>query len=115
MSKCKCSLREKSLGDGCQYCNPQMLIDIQADEIAELQDRIDELEKALNVTDISEYREPHSVINTGEAVHVIPTSVVKHIQVDGIREMAERLRITDEWWVSRRLVEEYADKLEKGE
>lgn len=27
MSKCKCSLRIKLVGDGCRYCNPQEYID----------------------------------------------------------------------------------------
>jgi hypothetical protein len=27
MSKCKCDLRTKLVGDGCRYCNPQEYID----------------------------------------------------------------------------------------
>ena len=43
MSACKCDLRTRLVGDGCEACNPQMTIDLlkeqvqeQADEIARL-------------------------------------------------------------------------------
>ena len=37
--RCKCSVRGQLIGDGCQYCNPQLTIEI-------LQERVDELERA---------------------------------------------------------------------
>lgn len=35
MSKCKCDLRTKLVGDGCRYCNPQEYIDKLIDSIDE--------------------------------------------------------------------------------
>jgi len=29
---CRCSLRTKLVGDGCQYCNPELHADLSADE-----------------------------------------------------------------------------------
>ena len=38
MGKCKCTLRGKILGDGCEICNPQYIIDILNDELEELRE-----------------------------------------------------------------------------
>ncbi len=35
MSKCKCDLRTKLVGDGCRYCNPQEYIDKLIESIDE--------------------------------------------------------------------------------
>ncbi len=35
MSKCKCDLRTKLVGDGCRYCNPQEYIDKLIESLAE--------------------------------------------------------------------------------
>lgn len=81
----------------------------QNKEIKELQARIEELEfknECLSgflkeadtketVVDLAEYREPHSVINTGEAVHVMPTSVVNQIKAEGIEEMLHELKSSE--------------------
>lgn len=112
----------------------------EADAIIEqLQSRIDELELAIDwlgsddlkkevlkmktVTDISEYREPHSVINTGQAVHVMPTSLVNQIKAEGIREMVSKIKkdyynpvtenTADLIEMDEALI--YADKLEKSD
>lgn len=34
--ECKCTMREKLLGDGCSICNPQYIIGILQDELEEL-------------------------------------------------------------------------------
>jgi hypothetical protein len=48
MSECKCNLRTRLVGDGCERCNPQMAIDI-------LKERLDELRSAADQAD-EEYR-----------------------------------------------------------
>ena len=35
-SQCRCSLATRLVGDGCQHCNPQMVIDILREHVAEL-------------------------------------------------------------------------------
>jgi hypothetical protein len=35
MSKCKCDLRTKLVGDGCRYCNPQEYIDKLIESVEE--------------------------------------------------------------------------------
>lgn len=34
--QCRCSLSKFLVGDGCQHCNPQMMIDILREQVAEL-------------------------------------------------------------------------------
>ena len=34
--QCRCGLATRLVGDGCQYCNPQMTIDILSEQVAEL-------------------------------------------------------------------------------
>ena len=34
--QCRCSLATRLVGDGCQHCNPQMMIDILREQVAEL-------------------------------------------------------------------------------
>lgn len=70
------------------------------------------LSKEDKVTDISEYREPHSVINTGKTVHVMPTEVVNQIKAEGVREYGKHVHEKDLYALSP---EAYADKLEKGD
>lgn len=36
MSECKCDLRTRLVGDGCERCNPQMAIDILREQIADM-------------------------------------------------------------------------------
>ena len=48
MSECKCNLRTRLVGDGCERCNPQMAIDI-------LKERLEELRAAADQAD-EEYR-----------------------------------------------------------
>ena len=43
MSKCKCSFRAKTLGDGCRYCNPDYLISILEDNIEELETELENI------------------------------------------------------------------------
>lgn len=35
-SKCQCGIAKRIVGDGCQYCNPQMTIAILEEQVAEL-------------------------------------------------------------------------------
>ena len=44
MSECKCDLRTRLVGDGCDRCNPQMAIDL-------LTERLDELRVAADQAD----------------------------------------------------------------
>ena len=34
--KCRCSLRTRLVGDGCEHCNPALMIDILREQIAEM-------------------------------------------------------------------------------
>jgi hypothetical protein len=47
MSECKCSMRERLVGDGCQACNPQMTIDCLVEQLADIATQRDELLAAL--------------------------------------------------------------------
>jgi hypothetical protein len=51
MSKCKCNLREKLVGDGCEVCNPTKALEYAKDTIAELESRLREIESWIPVTD----------------------------------------------------------------
>jgi hypothetical protein len=42
-SKCKCTLAQSLVGDGCRYCQPQYYIDRLRDEIKDMQDDYDKL------------------------------------------------------------------------
>ena len=46
MNKCFCSLREKSLGDGCQICNPEMALEVANDRIEGLEQQLAEWRRA---------------------------------------------------------------------
>jgi len=37
MSKCKCTMREAMVGDGCEICNPEMAKEVLRDRIAGLE------------------------------------------------------------------------------
>jgi hypothetical protein len=54
MSKCKCDLRTKLVGDGCRYCNPQEYID-------KLIETLEEQRTWEGLTD-EEYLEAESVV-----------------------------------------------------
>lgn len=47
MSECKCDLRTRLVGDGCQYCNPDMHVECLEQKCADLEDEI----KRLRVND----------------------------------------------------------------
>lgn len=49
MSKCKCTLRESSVGDGCQHCNPEAVIEQLREQVAEQRNEIERLEELLEV------------------------------------------------------------------
>ena len=40
--RCTCTLSEKVVGDGCQYCNPELTIEMQAEEVADLERQLEE-------------------------------------------------------------------------
>jgi predicted nuclease with TOPRIM domain len=37
ITKCTCNMRQRMLGDGCQYCNPELTIEIMQERIQELE------------------------------------------------------------------------------
>lgn len=43
MSECKCGLRTKLVGDGCEVCNPALAIEYANERIAELEGEYSEL------------------------------------------------------------------------
>lgn len=45
MSECNCDMRTKLVGDGCQYCNPQYVIEHLTDERDELEKEIEQLQQ----------------------------------------------------------------------
>lgn len=40
MSGCKCDLRTRLVGDGCEQCNPQMTIDLLEEQVQEQAEEI---------------------------------------------------------------------------
>lgn len=56
MSECKCNLRERLVGDGCEVCNPAKALEYAKLTIADLEARLRE---------IGDYAHEHS---TGPAV-----------------------------------------------
>jgi len=56
MSECKCNLREKLVGDGCEVCNPAKALEYAKGTIDDLESRLRE---------IGDYAHEHS---TGPAV-----------------------------------------------
>jgi len=54
--ECKCNLREKLVGDGCEVCNPAKALEYAKATIADLEERL---------RDIGDYAHEHS---TGPAV-----------------------------------------------
>ena len=43
MSECKCDLRTRLVGDGCEQCNPQMTIDLLKEQVQEQAEEIERL------------------------------------------------------------------------
>lgn len=43
MSECKCNVREKLVGDGCEVCNPAKALEYAKGTIADLEDRLREI------------------------------------------------------------------------
>ena len=39
--KCQCTFSQKTAGDGCQVCNPQMAIDMLSEQVEELKAKLD--------------------------------------------------------------------------
>jgi hypothetical protein len=37
---CKCSLRERLIGDGCKYCNPAQALEYAEENVADLVERM---------------------------------------------------------------------------
>lgn len=48
MSKCKCDLRTRLVGDGCETCNPQMAIDLLKEQVREQAEEIARLRAELS-------------------------------------------------------------------
>lgn len=48
--ECKCSLRQRALGDGCRYCNPQLFIDMLLEELEELREMEEWMEENSNTS-----------------------------------------------------------------
>ena len=51
MSKCKCDLRTKLVGDGCRYCNAQEYIDKLTESLEELIEALEEQRTWVGLTD----------------------------------------------------------------
>lgn len=47
LPKCKCTFAQKTVGDGCQVCNPQMAIDMLSEQVDELKAKLDKAIDAL--------------------------------------------------------------------
>jgi hypothetical protein len=45
--KCKCDLRTKLVGDGCDICNPELALDHARDYIKDLEDEIEVLKEEI--------------------------------------------------------------------
>ena len=48
MSECKCDLRTRLVGDGCETCNPQMAIDLLKEQVREQAEEIARLRAELS-------------------------------------------------------------------
>jgi hypothetical protein len=48
MKECKCSLRTKLVGDGCEVCNPELALDVAKDRIEELETELAETRRQLS-------------------------------------------------------------------
>ena len=54
--KCRCNLRTRLVGDGCEHCNPEMMVDILREQIAEMRltdEEREAIEMAASVCDAS--------------------------------------------------------------
>jgi hypothetical protein len=45
LMECKCDMRTKLVGDGCEVCNPGLALDYAKITITDLQDEVAELKK----------------------------------------------------------------------
>ena len=53
--KCRCNLRTRLVGDGCEHCNPEMMIDILREQIADM--RLTDEERDAIDGMVSDYQE----------------------------------------------------------
>ena len=56
ITKCKCSMSQRMVGDGCQHCNPELTIEIMQERITELELQAKRYEK-LRVLNVSQFQE----------------------------------------------------------
>lgn len=45
LDECKCNLRTKLVGDGCQYCNPELVAEIDAEDARKYRELLPMLEE----------------------------------------------------------------------
>lgn len=61
---CKCNMRERMAGDGCESCNPKLAIDMLSERLKDMQAQRDELLAALK--DVLKWARPIAGDNQDE-------------------------------------------------